>query len=134
LFLTADRCLQVVAFGFVEDVCDAFNTYLRRLHFQQGRRKGQNFQSFVFVHGGIRARYNKQDEIQHLSLFPALGGAITGWLYHPKWKQLEMASYPKLTTEDATGEHYEGEDEQGGLTSQHGSLKLIISVVSCIHN
>ena len=30
--------------------CDAFfNTYLQRLHLQQGRRMGQIFQSFVFV-------------------------------------------------------------------------------------
>ena len=45
---------------------------------------------------------------QHLALFPSLGRAITGWLYHPKWKQLEMASYPKLTTEE---DQYE--DQQG---------------------
>jgi hypothetical protein len=50
---------------------------------------------------------------QHLSLFPAYGGAITAWLYHPKWKHLEMASYPKLATDDATGEHYEDQEEQG---------------------
>ena len=53
-----------------KDVCDAFNTYLRRLHFIQGRRMGQIFQSFVFVHGGIRARYNQQDEI---TIFDAYG-------------------------------------------------------------
>ena len=49
----------------------------------------------------------------HVPLFPASGGAITSWLYHPKWKQLEMASYPKLATEDATEEQYNEEDENG---------------------
>ena len=47
---------------------------------------------------------------QHLSLFPSSGRAITGWLYYPKWKQLEMASYPKLAKEedhvDQQGETY----------------------------
>ena len=33
---------------------------------------------------------------QHMSLFPVSGEAITVWLHYPKWKQLEMASYPKL--------------------------------------
>ena len=28
-------------------------------------------------------------------------------------KQLQMASYPKLATDDAPGEHYEDQDEQG---------------------
>ena len=52
---------------------------------------------------------------QHVPLFPASGGAITSWLYHPKWKQFEMASYPKLEpeTEDATEEQYKEEDEHG---------------------
>ena len=47
---------------------------------------------------------------QHLSLFPSSGRTITGWLYYPKWKQLEMASYPKLAKEedhvDQQGETY----------------------------
>ena len=50
---------------------------------------------------------------QHLSLFPASGSAITSWLYHPKWKQLEMASYPKLETENATEK--QEKDENGDV-------------------
>ena len=48
----------------------------------------------------------------HVPLFPASGGAITSWLYHPKWKHLEMASYPKLEqeTEDAFEKQNEDED------------------------
>ena len=45
---------------------------------------------------------------QHMSLFPSSGRAITGWLYHPKWKQLEMASYPKLATEEDQYEDGQG--------------------------
>ena len=45
----------------------------------------------------------------YMSLFPASGGTITGWMYHPKGKQLEMTSHPKF----ATGEPYEEEDKQG---------------------
>ena len=49
----------------------------------------------------------------HVPLFPASGGAITSWLYHSKWKQLEMASYPKLAMEDDTEEQYKEENEHG---------------------
>ena len=55
----------------------------------------------------------------HVPLFPASGGAITSWLYHPKWKQLEMASYPKLEpeTEYATEKQNKEEDEYAYASS-----------------
>ena len=44
---------------------------------------------------------------------------------------MELASYPKLAADDAAGEHYEDQDgKKGGmLTYQHGSFKLILSIV-----
>ena len=47
----------------------------------------------------------------HVPLFPASGGAITSWLYHPKWKHLEMPSYPKLEPETEDGIEKQNEDE-----------------------
>ena len=40
-----------------------------------------------------------------------------------------MASYPKLATDDAAGEHYEDQDEKGNAYVPTCSLKLILSIL-----
>ena len=40
-----------------------------------------------------------------------------------------MASYPKLATDDAAGEHYEDQDEKGNAYVPTCSLKQILSIL-----